>query len=219
MTTKLDTKLDNGAWKEPFERHILCVSPAPSDIPWENMKKRIFAIFSLRDGVQRPFNQRFGQEANDAVRDILSSLQVDVDAHHDKAGWAANRWHIGVVRWSTEDVVCLFVFLKCVCMIILSVFPSEFMQVSRTIRKIHLVQKSKPHYVGDVSQQDIALQAAIMRKFVHLTRLIFGVPAVRWMRWWTRWRKPRKHGGAVQRRFQSAPICSVCSRCWCVRSL
>eukprot|EP00434_Breviolum_minutum_P031485 symbB.v1.2.027845.t2/scaffold2885.1/size67989/3 len=38
MTTKLDTKLDNAAWKE----------------------------------------------ANDAVRDILSSLQVDVDAHHDK---------------------------------------------------------------------------------------------------------------------------------------
>lgn len=108
MNTKLDTKVDNVAWKEPW-LHVMFffVSPSPSDIPCGNMRD----FGSLGDGVQRPFNQHRGQEANDdldaavkTVRDMVSSLRLDVDARRRKVGCA-------VVRWSTEDVVCLFVLL------------------------------------------------------------------------------------------------------------
>ena len=85
------------------------------------MKRDCF-IFIFWDGVRRPFNQRCGQETNDdldaavkTVRDMVSSLRLDVDARRRKAGWAANMGSIGVVRRSTEDVVCYGLLVYVVC--------------------------------------------------------------------------------------------------------
>jgi len=112
MNTKLDTKVDNVAWKEPwlhvmFHHHL-------SDIPCENMRGILF--FFGGDRVQRAFKQRCGQEANDdldaavkTVRDMVSSLRLDVDARRRKAFMPGGSR--GIVRWSTEDVVCLLVLL------------------------------------------------------------------------------------------------------------
>ena len=68
------------------------------------------------DRVQRAFKQRCGQEANDdldaavkTVRDMVSSLRLDVDARRRKAFMPGGSR--GIVRWSTEDVVCLLVLL------------------------------------------------------------------------------------------------------------
>ena len=92
MNTKLDTKVDNVAWKEPWLHlmFFLCftiVSPSPSDIP------EGISFFSGGDRVQGAFKQRCGQEANDdldaavkTVRDMVSSLRLDVDARRRKAG-------------------------------------------------------------------------------------------------------------------------------------
>ena len=76
-------------------------------------------------------------------------------------------------------------------MIILSVLPSEFMQVSRTIRKIHLVQKSKPQYVGDVTQQDIAssyhaqICASHSLDFWSASRQVAEILEETWETWWS----------------------------------
>ena len=115
---------------------FLFVSPSPSDIPWENMNRDF--VFWGGDWVPRPFNQRFGQEAHDGldaavktVRDMASSLRLEVDADHREAGWAANMGSIVVVRRSTEDVVCLFMLLAVqMCMITL---PPVIMEVENGV--------------------------------------------------------------------------------------
>ena len=65
------------------------------------------------------------------VRDMASSLRLEVDADHREAGWAANMGSIVVVRRSTEDVVCLFMLLAVqMCMITL---PPVIMEVENGV--------------------------------------------------------------------------------------
>ena len=149
-------------------------------------------FFFWGDWVQRPFNQRFGQEATDGL---------DVDAHHRKAGWAANMGSIVVVRRSTEDVVCLFMLLA-VQMCMITVFclflPYSLWEFLIRFKRYSLgPEKQTSDYVGDVSQQGIAssYHALICAE-------------IRWMRFWPRyamtsqrlkrtWRTHGKYGGAV----------------------
>ena len=242
---------------------FLFVSPSPSDIPWENMN-RDFAFFLGGDWVQRPFNQRFGQEAHDhldatvkTVCDMVSSLRFDVDAHHHKAGWAANMGSIVVVRRSTKDVVCLFMLLAVqMCMITLPpvihgkwkmgswqmclvfkwaifhfhdygrkgiLFVSPFIvceSFSYDSKDIHLVQKSKPQIMLVMSLNK-ALQVAIMHWFVQPSGEWDSGHGTPWHHsgWDELAGNIGRYGGAVRPWFQSAPMCFVGSRCWCVRSL
>lgn len=94
MNTKLDTKVDNVAWKEPW-LHVVFFSLFHhhlSDIPCQNMRDFGFFWGGGEFKGHLPSNV-VSQEANDdldaavkTVRDMVSSLRLDVDARRRKAG-------------------------------------------------------------------------------------------------------------------------------------